>query len=75
MSDQAETPATPEQLRRDIERHRAELAETVELLGAKLDVKSRASARLTELRPTLITYGGAALGLVAVVLVVRRVRR
>lgn len=69
MSDQ------PEDLRKDIERHRAELAETVELLGAKLDVKSRASARFTELKPTLITYGGAALGLVTVVLVVRRVRR
>lgn len=65
----------PEELRRDIERHRAELAATVDLLGQKLDVKSRASARFAELRPALITYGGGALGLLTVVLVVRRVRR
>lgn len=69
MSDQ------PEDVRKDIERLRVELAETVELLSHKLDVKSRASARFAELKPTLITYGGAALGLVTVVLVVRRVRR
>ena len=69
MSDQ------PQQLRQDIEKHRAELAETVELLGAKLDVKSRAAAAFTELKPKLLTYGGAAVGLLAVVIVVRRVRR
>ena len=68
MSDQ------PQDLRRDIERHRAELAETVELLGAKLDVKSRAAATFIELKPTLIRYGGAAVGVVAVLIVVRRVR-
>ena len=75
MSDAPETAVGPDQLRKDIERHRAELAETVELLGQKLDVKSHAAARFAELKPKLITYGGAALGLVTVVLVVRRVRR
>jgi hypothetical protein len=69
MSDQ------PQDLRRDIERHRAELAETVELLVAKLEIKSRAAATFTELKPKLITYGAAAVGVLTVLIVVRRVRR
>ncbi len=66
---------TTQALRADIAHHRAELAQTVELLAAKLDVKSRVSARAQELRPLLIKVGAGAAGLAVVVLAVRRFRR
>jgi ElaB/YqjD/DUF883 family membrane-anchored ribosome-binding protein len=43
------TPQSPDALRADIERTRAELADTVDALTARLDVKSRAQARAEEL--------------------------
>ncbi len=62
-------------LRAQITTHRAELAQTVELLAAKLDVKSRASAKAQELRPLLLKVGAGAAGLALIVVSVRRFRR
>ncbi|MEO6204661.1 MAG: DUF3618 domain-containing protein [Mycobacteriales bacterium] len=70
MSDQ-----TTDALRAQIATHRAELAQTVELLAAKLDVKTRASAKARELTPLLIKVGAGAAGLAVVVVAVRRFRR
>lgn len=67
-------------LQADIERTREELAQTVDQLTAKLDVKSRIRARVTtpEGRPTnpVLVVGGVAVAavLAAVVLTVRRRR-
>ena len=66
---------TPEEIEADIERQREQLADTVDALQARLDVKSRAKARAHELgdrattddgrpRPELLAAG---VGLVAVV--------
>lgn len=44
-----EKPSVDE-LRADVERTREELAQTVDALGAKLDVKTRAKARVAETR-------------------------
>lgn len=74
MSDRQGADATQD-LRADIASHRAELAQTVELLAARLDVKSRVSARAQELRPLLIKVGAGAAGLAVVVVAVRRFRR
>lgn len=77
---------TPEQIEADLERQRERLAETVDDLQAKLDVKARASDKVHEIgdrattddgrpRPELIA--GAAAVVVAVVGLVwwRRSRR
>ncbi|HEX4246507.1 MAG TPA: DUF3618 domain-containing protein [Pseudonocardia sp.] len=52
MSQPSGTPATsdPEQLRRQTERIRSELAETVDALAAKADVKSRAKDKIAQTR-------------------------
>ncbi len=71
MSDQTSTEA----LRSDIAQHRAELAQTVELLAAKLDVKSRVAERMTTLRPLLLKVGAGTAGVVVLVVAVRRFRR
>ena len=57
-------------LRSDIEQHRAELAATVDALAVKLDVKSRLTAKVVELKVPLAA-GAAAL---VALLVVRKVR-
>ena len=44
----AAVPADPQELKREIERTREELGDTVEQLVAKADVKSRAQARASE---------------------------
>lgn len=71
--------STPEEIQDDIERQREKLAETVDALGHKLDVKAQTKAKLTDIkdrsttaegkpRPELL--GAAAALLVGVVLVV-----
>ncbi len=71
--------STPEEIQADIERQRAKLAETVDALGHKLDVKAQTKAKIADVkdrsttsegkpRPELL--GAAAAVLVGVVLVV-----
>jgi prefoldin subunit 5 len=80
------TSQSPEELQQEIERRREQLADTLDALSAKLDVKSQASAKVAEVkaevrtrattdsgrpRTELIVLGGTVLVLV-VVLVWRR---
>jgi len=63
-------PQNAEELRADIERTRAELADTVDALTGRLDVKARAQARAEEIAhdPRSRNIGiGVALAAVAVV--------
>jgi hypothetical protein len=62
------------ELRQDIEQHRAQLAATVDALAVKLDVKTRAKAKLSELRPVLVPAGGGAVLLLVLVMVRKRRR-
>jgi hypothetical protein len=48
----------PEAIRADIERTRDDLAETIDVLHAKLDVRSRARARLADVRDQATTDTG-----------------
>ena len=50
MSDQDQQDKTPDEIREDIEQTRSNLGDTVEALGAKSDVKGRASARVEEIK-------------------------
>ncbi|WP_166133542.1 DUF3618 domain-containing protein [Nocardioides ochotonae] len=73
-----ETPQTPDELAADVARQREQLAETVEQLQERLDVRSRMSDAMTtadgSLRPELIA--ALAAGVAAVVgLAVLRWRR
>ena len=61
MSDQ-----TTEQIEAEIEVKREQLAQTVDQLSAKLDVKSRASEKFAELRSRPDILAGAAVAAVAV---------
>ena len=69
---------TPEEIRRDIERTRRELGDTVEALSQKADVKAQARQKKEEVQqrvaanPTPLFVAG---GLVAAFLVLRLVRR
>ena len=45
-------PQTPEQIEAEIEVQRAQLAETIDALSAKLDVKSQAQAKVEEVKHT-----------------------
>ena len=74
MSTAHEKATDVDELRHDIEQHRAELAATVDALAVKLDVKSRLKAKLVSLKPVLLPAGGA-VTLLAVVTVVRKRRR
>jgi hypothetical protein len=56
---------TAAQVEAEIEAQREQLARTVEQLGAKLDVKSRASDKLSELQSRPDILAGAALAAVA----------
>jgi MYXO-CTERM domain-containing protein len=49
---------SPEQLEADIERQREELADTVNQLQAKLDVKARAQGKVAELKDRATTADG-----------------
>ncbi len=70
MSDQS-----PDQLRAEIVQTRAELSRTVEQLAHKLDVKTLAAQKAKDLKPVLIKVAAGAGGFLALVLVVKRVRR
>ena len=59
---------TPEELRREIERTRRELGDTVDLLSQKADVKERVKANPT---PLIAAVGG----LVALLVLLRLLRR
>ncbi len=59
---------TPEQMEADITAQREQLAETVDQLTAKLDVKAHAQARVTDMRHRATTENGRpAPGLVAAI--------
>ena len=73
------TQQTPEELRREIERTRRELGETVDALSHKADVKEQARLKKDELRQRandnpvpLVAVAG---GVVALVILLRLVRR
>jgi hypothetical protein len=79
------TPKSPDEIRDEIERTRADLAQTVDSLSAKLDVKAQAKQRVDDLRVTVTEKAkqaqpyrtqilGATAGL-AVLLVAVRLRR
>ena len=68
MSETPTSQQTPEELRREIERTRRELGETVDALSHKADVKQRVS----ENPVPLVAVAG---GVVALVLLLRLVRR
>lgn len=53
-------PDDPQELEREIERTREQLGETVELLAAKADVKTRAQAKATELSERIKAKAGQA---------------
>jgi len=50
--------STPEEIQADIERQRAQLAETVDELGHKLDVKAQTKAKVAEVRDRATTDDG-----------------
>ncbi|HEX6151267.1 DUF3618 domain-containing protein [Nocardioides sp.] len=52
------TDKTPEQIEADIAEQREQLAETVDQLTAKLDVKSQAQAKVNEMRHRATTASG-----------------
>jgi hypothetical protein len=76
---EAPTQPTPEELRREIERTRRELGETVDALSHKADVKEQARLKKEEVReqvsqnpvPLIAVAGGA----VALLLLIRLIRR
>lgn len=85
MSDNHSSGQTPEQLQADIEAQREQLAETVDQLTAKLDVKAQAQSKVAGIkdsattddgrpRPEVLAAGGSLLAM-AIVLVVWRSRR
>jgi hypothetical protein len=51
-------PRTPEQIESDIVAQREKLADTVDQLAAKLDVKSRAGAKVADLKDRATTDSG-----------------
>lgn len=58
-------PKAPDQIREEIEQTRAELADTVDALHAKLDVKTRAQEKAAELKGRPVLLGGVAALVVA----------
>lgn len=76
-------PRSPEQIEADVVAQREQLAQTVEELSAKLDVKSQAQAKVSDLkdaattptgspRPELLALAGALLVVAVAVTVWRR---
>ncbi len=55
---EAAKESSPEAIEAEIRQQRAELAETLDALGAKLDVKSHAQARAQQLRQRATTDSG-----------------
>lgn len=59
MSDgQVTNPGSPEALEQQVEREREQLAQTVEALQAKLDVKANAKAKAAHMRDKATTDSG-----------------
>ncbi|WP_432479721.1 DUF3618 domain-containing protein [Nocardioides sp. GXQ0305] len=58
MSTPSDRNGTPEQIQADIEAQREHLADTVDQLTAKLDVKSQAQQKLAELKERATTATG-----------------
>lgn len=52
------SPTTPEELEREVERNREELARTVDALHDKLDVKAHAQRRVAQLKASATTDSG-----------------
>ncbi len=50
--------STPEEIQADIERQRAHLAQTVDELGHKLDVKAQSKEKLADVRDRATTDDG-----------------
>jgi hypothetical protein len=77
----SETPTqqTPEELRREIERTRRELGETVDALSHKADVKEQARLKKDELRQQMserrFPIGAVAGGIVALLVLRSLIRR
>ncbi len=77
----SETPTqqTPEELRREIERTRRELGETVDALSHKADVKEQARLKTEEVRQQVsenpVPLAAVAGGIVALLLLLRLIRR
>ena len=64
------TQPAPEQLEAEIEVQRAQLADTVDQLTQKLDVKAQAKARISRIQPmTYAAFAGAAILVAGIVLV------
>jgi Protein of unknown function (DUF3618) len=62
MTDMSGTQLSPDQLEAQIAAQRAQLAETVDQLGHKFDVKAQARSRLSRIRPgQVIAFAGAAI--------------
>ena len=76
---------TPEELEAEVARQREQLAETVDDLAARLDVKSQAQQKVAALKDSAITADGSprpevlaaagSLAAMALVLIVWRLRR
>jgi hypothetical protein len=70
---------TPEEIRREIERTRRELGETVEALSHKADVKEQARLKKEEVRERVASnprpVAAVAGGLIALLVVLRLIRR
>lgn len=76
---------TPEQIEGEVEQQRQQLAETIDQLGAKLDVLAHARARVAGIKDSATTDGGrprpevlaaaGSLAAMAAVLLVWRLRR
>lgn len=77
----SESPAqqTPEELRREIERTRQELGETVDALSHKADVKEQARLKKDEMRQQVgenpIPLAAVAGGILALLVLLRLLRR
>jgi hypothetical protein len=73
------TQQTPEELRREIERTRRELGETVDALSHKADVKEQARLKKEEVREKVsenpFPLAAVAGGIVALLLLLRLIRR
>ncbi|HEX4977146.1 MAG TPA: DUF3618 domain-containing protein [Nocardioides sp.] len=52
------SPTTPQELEREVERNREELARTVDALHHKLDVKAQAQQRVARLKDSATTGSG-----------------